>query len=134
LGKGSQGGRLTEREWKCLMAFFQKEKSLMFVWFGIFFILAAAIYVASVLEIDAQSRLIYVLYRVFIVCLAGMACCILRIMSLCLAVWRVQLGKFTVFHTAQYRHCMNKTRKELEGHGYYVLHVMWYRYAFRVGG
>ena len=130
--KKEKHGALTLDENRAFHLFFENELYSIVPVFAMALVLCAAIYAVSVLRVDAESRLIYVVYRVFLVAAFIAFTSGLKIASVLLAMFFVDRGRFTVFKTRNYRHCVNCFKKDLKGKQYYVLHVLWYRYAFRI--
>lgn len=125
-------GELTHEESRNLHVFFENELHSNCIIFAISLTICVGIYAVSVLQIDAESRFIYVLYRIFLVSVFMSGLCCLRIICLLLAMFLIDRGRYTVFRARKYRRCINYSKQDLKGKEYYVLHVLWYRYAFRV--
>lgn len=124
--------QLTETEVKNMRAFFETELHLRLVVFSGLFVVSAAILATAQLEFTDDSKFIYVLYFGLLVSLVFLAWTVFGIVSIALARRALQKEKFRIFKTKNYKVCMNKTRRELRGKRYYVVHVLWCRYAIRI--
>lgn len=123
---------VSREELTALRTFFGTELHLTVQFFAFSLITVATILFLAKLELSPDSYLIYVLYKLLIVTIAS--CCISGAYCILLlfAMFLIDRGKCRIFKTNKFRHCFNKRRGELKGKTYHVLHVLCFRYAFRI--
>lgn len=99
---------------------------------GIGGVTAFAIYIMSIMQLPVTSRMIYSLFRLFIVMCVVMIIGTIRYVYYALISARIVKGKMKVVMMRNRSFVKNYKRKNLKGKEYAVIKTLGFRYALRV--
>ena len=123
---------VTQEELKDFHEFFEVE---LHVWATICMagiLLIGTILFLSKYDLTPDSRFIYGIYALFLCTVGFTLYAAVNCLLVLLIMFLVDKERFSIFESKRVRHCVNKTKKELQGRSYLILHVLFIRYAFRV--
>lgn len=99
---------------------------------GIGGVIAFAIYIMSIMQLPVTSRMIYSLFRLFIVMCVVMIIGTIRYVYYALVSARIVKGKMKVVMMRNRSFVKNYKRKNLKGKEYAMIKTLGFRYALRV--
>lgn len=124
--------KMTEQESEELDRFLTNEVNFYMMFSAILMIIALSILVMSKLNLDASSRFIYVLFRVFIVTGVLGLLGILKVFYYAFVSSLLYHGKCKYVSRKKPCFVQNIKRSELKGKKFLVVKVIGFRYAIRV--
>ena len=123
---------LKEFELKELNSFVVNEMQFSATCAGVGLVVAAAVYLMSKMRIEVTSRMIYSLFRLFIVMAAVAAIATLRYVYYAIVSAKIAKGKMKVVRGNRPCFVKNCTRKSLQGKKFWVVKTFGFRYALRI--